>query len=193
MIEGYQGNSQANRGPATAARYAHWVGSIDLRRLRLRSGEVRQEQVDVELDPFLLGGQRYEGHPATAPVAVQITQASGATVFDLRLHARLAGPCMRCLGYAEVEVEAEARELHDPGAPPGDPLRSDYVVEDSLEVGAWARDAIALALPEQILCRPDCAGLCPVCGKDLNVEPHEHVEDRTDPRWAALESLRDQL
>jgi uncharacterized metal-binding protein YceD (DUF177 family) len=32
-----------------------------------------------------------------------------------------------------------------------------------------------------------------VCGKDLNAEPHEHVEDRIDPRWAALESLRDQL
>jgi uncharacterized protein len=55
------------------------------------------------------------------------------------------------------------------------------------------RDAIALALPEQILCRPDCAGLCPVCGKDLNVEPHEHVEQELDPRWAALQQLRDEL
>jgi uncharacterized protein len=90
-------------------------------------------------------------------------------------------------------VDAKAREFHDPAAPPADPLRSDYVVEDKLEVGAWVRDAIALALPEQILCRPECAGLCPVCGKDLNAEPHEHVEERIDPRWAALESLRDQL
>jgi uncharacterized protein len=52
-------------------------------------------------------------------------------------------------------------------------------------------DAIALALPDKILCRPDCAGLCPVCGEDLNAEPHEHVDERTDPRWAALESLRE--
>jgi uncharacterized protein len=166
---------------------------IDLRRLRLRPGEVRRERVDVPLDPFLLGGQRYEGHPETAPVDVEITQASGATVFELRLRSKLTGPCMRCLGYAEVDVDARAREFHDPAAPAGDGLRSDYVVEDELDVGAWARDAIALALPEQILCRPDCAGLCPVCGKDLNVEPHEHAEERTDPRWAALESLRDQL
>ena len=57
----------------------------------------------------------------------------------------------------------------------------------------WARDAVALELPEQILCRPDCAGLCPVCGKDLNVEPHEHLERDPDPRWAALEGfLQDQ-
>ena len=60
-----------------------------------------------------------------------------------------------------------------------------------LDLSAWARDAIALALPDQILCRDDCAGLCPECGKDLNAEPHEHVEERTDPRWAALESLRE--
>jgi uncharacterized protein len=169
------------------------MSSIDLRRLRLRPGEVRRERVDVELDPFLLGGQRYEAHPASVPVDVEITQASGARVFDLRLHAKLAGPCMRCLGYAEVEVDTKAREFHDPAAPAADALHSDYVSEDQLDVGAWARDAIALALPEQILCRPDCAGLCPVCGKDLNVEPHEHADDRLDPRWEALESLRDQL
>jgi uncharacterized protein len=46
-------------------------------------------------------------------------------------------------------------------------------------------------LPDKILCRPDCAGLCPVCGKDLNAEPHEHVEESSDPRWAALEALRE--
>lgn len=167
--------------------------SIDLLRLRLRHGEVRREQLELELDPFLLGGQRYEAHPETVPAEVEITLASGATVFDLQLQAHLAGPCMRCLGYAELDVDTKAREFHDPAAPSGDDLRSDYVVEDQLEVGTWARDAIAIALPEQILCRPECAGLCPVCGKDLNAEPHEHTEERTDPRWAALESLRDQL
>jgi uncharacterized protein len=169
------------------------MSSIDLSRLRLRPGEVRRERVDVDLEPFLLGGQRYDAHPETVPVDVEITQASGATVFDVHLHAKLAGPCMRCLGFAEVEVDTRAREFHDPAAPPADGLRSEYVDEDQLQVGAWLRDAIALALPEQILCRPDCAGLCPVCGKDLNVEPHEHVEETVDPRWAALESLRDQL
>jgi uncharacterized protein len=169
------------------------MSHIDLRRLRLRPGEVRRERVDVELEPFLLGGQRYEGGGATVPADVEITQASGATVFDLRLRAHLAGPCMRCLGYAELDVDVSAREFHDPEAAPGTELRSDYVDEDTLDVGAWTRDAVALALPEQILCRPECAGLCPVCGKDLNVEPHEHAERDPDPRWAPLEELRDQL
>jgi len=169
------------------------VTTIDLRRLRLRPGEVRHERLGVEVEPFVLGGQRYETTPAEVPVELEITQASGATVFDLRLHARLSGPCMRCLGHAELEVDVRARELHDPQAPRADELRSDYVLDDRLQVSAWARDAIALALPDQILCRPECAGLCPVCGKDLNVEPHEHAEADLDPRWSALEELRDRL
>jgi uncharacterized protein len=90
-------------------------------------------------------------------------------------------------------LDVAARELHDPAAPPADELRSDYVVDDRLDVGTWARDAIALELPEQILCRPDCAGLCPTCGKDLNVEPHEHAERELDPRWAVLDELRDRI
>lgn len=159
----------------------------------MRPGEVRRERLDVGLEPFLLGGQRYEPSPATVPVELEISQASGATVFALRLHAHLAGPCMRCLGYAEVELDASAREFHDPHAPLADGLHSDYVVDDRLEVGGWSRDMVALELPEQILCRPDCAGLCPVCGKDLNADPHEHSDLESDPRWSALEELRDRL
>ena len=75
-----------------------------------------------------------------------------------------------------------------------DELRSEYVVDDDqLELSAWARDAISLELPEQILHSRDCAGLCPVCGKDLNVEPHTHADEVLDPRWSALEELRDRL
>ena len=167
--------------------------TVDLRRLRLRPGEVRDERLDVELEPFILGGQRYELSPPVLPVDLRITQASGATVFDVRVGARLTGPCMRCLAFAEVERGVSAREFHDPDASPADGLRSDYVTDDHLNVAAWARDVIALELPEQILCRPDCAGLCPVCGKDLNAEPHEHSEREPDPRWAVLGELRDQL
>lgn len=163
--------------------------TVDLRTLRLRPGEVRREQRDVELEPFVLGGQRYEASPAAVPVELQLSQASGATVFDVRFGTRLSGPCMRCLGHAEVAVSVRAQEFHDLDAPPGDELRSEYVVDDHLQLSAWARDAVALEVPEQILCREDCAGLCPVCGKDLNVEPHEHVERQPDPRWAALEGL----
>ena len=174
-------------------RYAHAVTTLDLRTLRLRPGAVRNETIDVELEPFVLGGQRYEATPATIPVELEISQASGATVFDVHFVAHLSGACMRCLGFAEAARTVRAREFHDFDAPVGDELHSEYVLRDHLQLSAWARDAFALELPEKVLCREDCAGLCPVCGKDLNDEPHEHSERQPDPRWAALEGLRDDL
>lgn len=51
------------------------------------------------------------------------------------------------------------------------------------------RDAVVLELPFTPLCRPDCAGLCPECGADLNRDPdHGHAEP-IDPRWAGLIGL----
>jgi uncharacterized protein len=178
---------------SSGQRYADFVTTVDLRRFRLRSGEVRRERLDVEVEAFHLGGQRYEAVPTHVPVDLQVSQASGAMVFDLGFEAQLSGPCMRCLGHAEVPALVTAREVHDLDGGTAEELRSDYVAEGRLDVGAWVRDAIALALPDQILCRADCAGLCPVCGRDLNAEPHEHVEQETDPRWAPLQSLRDEL
>ena len=93
---------------------------------------------------------------------------------------------------AVLELSIKGREYH--ATKDGDEeLRSPYVEDDTLELSAWARDALALALPDKILCRSDCAGLCPVCGKDLNEEPHTHDEIAADPRWSALEELRGQL
>jgi uncharacterized protein len=147
----------------------------------------------VETEPFHFAGQRYDTVPATVPVELGVSQASGAMVLDLRFDAKLSGPCMRCLAHAEIPIAVAAREVHDLDGAGVEELRSEYVTDGRLDLGTWVRDAVALALPEQILCRPECAGLCPVCGKDLNVEPHEHVEHEPDPRWAALESLRDEL
>ncbi|HUH14446.1 MAG TPA: DUF177 domain-containing protein [Gaiellaceae bacterium] len=164
-----------------------------LRRLKLRPGEEQRDLIPIDLEPFALGGQRYL--PVPAEVEAELTVGQATTGLDLRLAfgVRLHGPCMRCLADAVVDVHVDAREYHaaEPGA--DDELRSEYVVEDQLELTAWARDAIALALPDQILHAPDCAGLCPTCGKDLNLEPHVHADERTDPRWSALEELRDRL
>jgi uncharacterized protein len=178
---------------ASERRYAQLMTTVDLRTLRLRPGEVRRETVDVELEPFVLAGQRYEATPGTIPVQLEISQASGATILDIRLDIHISGACMRCLGFAEIARHVRAREFHDLDAPRSDELSSDYVVDEHLQLSTWARDAVAHELPDQILCREDCAGLCPVCGKDLNEEPHEHVDREPDPRWAALETLRDEL
>ncbi|MFL5960493.1 MAG: YceD family protein [Gaiellaceae bacterium] len=164
--------------------------TFDLRTLRLRSGDQARERVEIELEPLVLGGQTYEPLPDPARAELAVTRASSGTVLELALDVALEGPCFRCLSDAELPLSLRLRE-YEAAKPEGDDdLRTEYLDDDRLDLSAWAHDAIALALPEKILCRPECAGLCPVCGKDLNVEPHEHVEERIDPRWAKLSELR---
>jgi uncharacterized protein len=167
--------------------------SFPLRRLRLRPGEEHREEVPIQLEPFDLGGQRYLPVPAEAAAQLTIARATSGDVFRLGFRTRLHGPCMRCLEDAVAEITVDAREYHAAEERAHEELVSIYVVDDRLDLAAWARDAIALALPEQILCRPDCAGLCPLCGRNLNEEPHVHAEEPLDSRWAVLEELRDQL
>src|SRR5207302_1497075 len=95
--------------------------------------------------------------------------------------ARLFGPCYRCLGDAILELPIRTREYQDEN-PQDEEMRTEYVEGNMLDVSAWARDAIALALPEKILCRPDCAGLCDVCGKNLNDEPEPAGRVQRDRR-----------
>jgi uncharacterized protein len=166
--------------------------SLDLRRLRLRSGEQHRGHHEIALDPLTFGGQRYVPVPAKPEAELTISRASTGTVFELRFTGRLHGPCQRCLADAVVERTISVQEYHAT-TPADDELRTPYVVDDRLDLSAWARDSLALALPDQILCREDCAGLCPVCGGDLNVDPHEHPVETADPRWAALAELKDRL
>jgi uncharacterized protein len=60
----------------------------------------------------------------------------------------------------------------------------------SIDFSDFARDLLLLALPIQKRCRPDCKGLCPVCGANLNRETCSHETKRPDPRWDKLRALK---
>src|SRR5947209_20245109 len=163
--------------------------SFSLRQVKLRPGEQYRDELEVELSPLDFGGQRYLPIPEKVPAAFEMTRANTGTVFTLAFTTRLHGPCYRCLGDAVLEVPIRAREYQD-ASPEDEQMATPYLTGNNLDLSAWARDAVALALPDKILCRADCAGLCPVCGVNLNEQPHEHDESEPDPRWAALEALR---
>jgi uncharacterized protein len=167
--------------------------SFNLRQVKLRSGEEYRDEVELELEPFELGGERYLPVPGTVPAELALTKASTGTVFELKFTTRLHGPCYRCLDDAVLEVPIAAREYQATNPEGSDELKTPYLEADKLDLTAWSRDAVALALPDKILCRAECAGLCPVCGRNLNNEPHTHEEETADSRWAALEALREQL
>jgi uncharacterized protein len=161
---------------------------LDVDRLGLSSGEGRRFELDVPVGGFDFGGQRYELAGQVVGALLNVDHTTAGYSLRLRFDAELSGPCMRCLEEAGQLVQVDAREVDQPGG--GEDLRSPYLHEGQLDLGAWARDALALALPTQIVCREDCRGLCAVCGQNLNEDPgHEH-EREPDERWAALRELK---
>jgi uncharacterized protein len=163
---------------------------FDLAPLRLTAGEGRRLALEVPIEPLMFGSERYAAEPSRVPVELEVSRMlGGGYALRLRFSAALTGPCMRCLKDAQPVVHVEAREVDRPGE--GEELESPYVTDETLDLAAWARDAFALAAPVKVLCREDCAGLCPVCAADLNEAGPEHQHDSTpDPRWAKLRELR---
>jgi len=183
--------------------------TFDLGGLRLTSGEGRRLDLNVAIEPLSLAGERYPVEPALVPVRLDISRTTGGGyALRLRFEASIVGPCMRCLEPAAPTFAVDAREVSQPnearahrGDAPGrgrhkpepdsDDLVSPYVEDGVLDLHAWARDALALSVPANLLCRQDCAGLCPVCGVNLNgAGPDHHHEREPDPRWAPLSKLR---
>jgi uncharacterized protein len=163
--------------------------TFDLGRLNLHSGEARRLDLEVMLDALKLGGQDYVIDGRRVPVRLDVSHTTSGWSLRLRFDVKLAGPCMRCLEPAARVISIDSREVDQPGG--GEDLSSPYLDEDQLDLGAWARDALALALPTQIVCREDCLGLCAVCGQNLNeAEPDHRHEREPDPRWAALRELK---
>jgi uncharacterized protein len=164
--------------------------SFDLGRLRLTAGEGRRLELDVALDALRFGGETYEIEPRVVMSVLDISAMTrGGYALRLRFGASLHGPCMRCLEPALPQVAVDAREVDQPGG--GEELQSPYVRKEVVDLHAWARDALVLALPAQLLCEEDCLGLCPVCGADLNAAGPEHAHEREpDPRWAKLSELK---
>ena len=163
---------------------------FELGRLGLSSGEGRRLDLHVALEPFELGGERYTTKPALVPVRLDVSRTSrSGYALRLRFAAGREGPCMRCLAPAAPWFELDVREVDQAGG--GEELRSPYVGEDGeLDLRAWVRDAFALGLPAQITCMPDCRGLCPQCGANLNDEPEHAHEREPDPRCAKLSEIR---
>src|SRR2546427_817792 len=133
--------------------------SLNLRQIKLRAGEEYRDEIELELEPFELGGERYLPVPDKVPAELAITKASTGTVLELGFTARLHGPCYRCLGDAVLEVPISAREYQANNPEGEEELRTPYLTDDSLDLTAWSRDTVALALPDKILCRAECAGI----------------------------------
>ena len=165
---------------------------FNLRSVRLRSGEQYRDRLAVALEPFVLGGQRYEPTPAEIEAEFVTSRVSSGSMFELSFAVVLRGPCYRCLGEAELVARISDRQ-YQATAPDSEEETTPYLADERLDLSAWARDAIGLAVPEQILCRTECAGLCGGCGANLNLEACSCPPVEADTRWGKLAELRNRL
>lgn len=165
-------------------------GRIDLEALGLRGGQATAIELQLEPEPPTVGGEPYPYPGAAIDSRVEVSRTTSGFALRLLASLRIEGPCARCLEPASLPLEIAAREVDQPGASDSE-LRSPYVDDGILDATAWLHDAIALELPEKVLCRPECAGLCAVCGVSLNdLEPGSHTHERPpDPRFAKLREL----
>ena len=166
-------------------------GIVDLERLALSSGQARALDLEVGLDPIVLGGQTYAPAGGGSEARLDVSRTSSGYALRLRFATELTGPCVRCLEPAGNEISVDAREVDQPLSN-DEELRSPYVAEGNLDGERWANDALVLAFPSQPLCRPDCAGLCSVCGEslnDANPDAHRHSQGG-DPRMSKLRDLK---
>ncbi len=141
-----------------------------------------------------------------APVSgrVHLARTNRGLLVDGDVTAVLAMECARCLREIEVPITAEFQQEARPsidlatGAPvSADPAdEEDDVVRLSdhheLDLERSVREAIQLAEPIAALDRPDCPGLCVVCGLPLDEGTHDHPEDDVDPRLEALRAFREE-
>ena len=115
---------------------------------------------------------------------------------------RLEMNCARCLEPVERDITGNFDLLYRPrGAdagvnertiPPGEAEVSYYTGEGVL-LEDVLREQVLLAMPLKTVCREDCRGLCPHCGRNLNMEQCNCAEPLQDPRWLALKEIKDKL
>lgn len=179
-------------------RKTHTPTQVELR-------EIRPEGLELSLD---LGGefarQALEGteaDPNQANVKAEVfLSRSGQDVYVKgKLVGALTVPCGRCVTPAELPLDAPFELTLAPAPEAVEPDELELTDEDLdfatykddvIDLGEILREQILLALPIAHLCRPECKGLCPKCGHDLNTGPCDCPPAPRDDRFAALRNVK---
>lgn len=162
---------------------------VDVAELRRRPGNRLEVRATVPATGIHLGDVAVpDGSPID--VALDLESLTDGLVATGTVHARWEGACRRCLDPAGGEVSVAVRELFRPAAGPDE--EAFPIVDDQVDLRPMVNEVLTCDLPMAPVCRDDCAGLCPVCGARRDAGDCGHEDRPVDPRWAALDVLREQ-
>ncbi len=161
--------------------------------LREPVGSTRNYEIDQQ---FALP---YEGEPETRVIGpVTLIRTPRGILARATLAAEATEACSRCLRPAAVPLNLVVEEEFVPTIDPVTGARLPEPEDDAafridahhhLDLGEAVRQAAVLEEPMAPLCRPDCRGLCPQCGADLNESPCTCETGPIDERWSTLKHV----
>jgi uncharacterized protein len=158
---------------------------VNAAELLRQPGSRRRAVTDVPIAAVDLDDQRLTGD-----IAVDVTLES--TLDDVvvtgSLRARHRDACRRCLRSIDDVLVVTVDERYRVAPPPDDDAFP--IVNGQIDLAPMVREEVLLAIPDAPLCRPDCPGLCPLCGADLAEGPCGCDTSVRDERWAVLDELR---
>jgi uncharacterized protein len=159
---------------------------VSVTALRKSPGSVQRERRCAPMVGLEVTSARVPTHEEVC-VEVDLESVHGGIMAHGFVTARWEGECRRCLGTATGELRTEVRELFEPGSDEEETYR---LRGEQLDLEPLARDAVVLELPHAPLCAEACKGLCPTCGANRNEAGCQCESIPVDPRWAALDVLR---
>lgn len=147
-----------------------------------------RRSLGIDADPAELGGVGETRLAADEPLRVEVAleHVADSIVVNGRATAVFEGECARCLAPVRRTISRPVRELFEP-----EPIEGQtYPLEgEEIDLAGPLRDNLLLELPPTVLCREECAGLCPACGADRNTTDCGCDLTVRDPRWDALRDL----
>jgi uncharacterized protein len=123
--------------------------------------------------------------------SVLFTRTSQGLLAQVSLSARAKTECMRCLDEFTIDLSTQFTELYYFLASSAEETGLILPETGQVDLGPLVREYMLLEVPIKPLCRPDCKGLCPICGESLNKTNCSHEDDSIDPRLSILKSLLD--
>ena len=131
---------------------------------------------------------------APLQVQVKLQKFDQNYVIDFSVETKMRFSCDRCLNKFELPITTTERityttDVELAAADNNDTLRLISSQTIAIDLADDVRDNLILAIPQKKICTPDCQGICPHCGADLNSETCNCVSDEIDPRWAKLKGI----
>jgi uncharacterized protein len=160
--------------------------------LRSPIGTVREHDIDLVMD--VTGG----GNTSRLQGRVNLTRTDRGILVEGVLHTEVELTCSRCLELFRCPLTLKITEEYFPTVDvvSGTPLAipdelGSFTIDENheLDLTEAVHQYALLAVPMKPLCRPDCAGLCPICGQNLNLGECQCLPQEADPRWAKLRRI----